>query len=207
MRFLTPEEVDNVAETVEAKYRALVLLLAYCGLRIGEAIALRPGDVDLLGRRVTVVRAASETSQGLILGDTKTGKNRSMSVPTFLCEEIAAHLAEFPPVDGLLFTGLRGRPITQSNFIRQVWYPAVQRAGIRPPLPRVHDLRHTAVALAVASGAHPKEIQIRLGHSSITVTLDRYGHVFPTLDDRLAMRLDEIARDARAAELVRIEPV
>jgi integrase len=71
--------------------------------------------------------------------------------------------------------------------------PGLESARIAEPLPRVHDLRHSAVALAIASGAHPKEIQARVGHSSITVTLDRYGHLFPSLDERLAERLDAVA--------------
>ena len=62
---------------------------------------------------------------------------------------------------------------------------------------RFHDLRHTAATLAIAAGAHPKAIQERLGHSSITTTLDRYGHLFPDLDEELAKRLDEMGRASR----------
>ena len=56
--------------------------------------------------------------------------------------------------------------------------------------PRWHDLRHTSVALAIANGAHPKAIQERMGHSSITITFDRYGHLFPGNDDEAAELLD-----------------
>ena len=62
------------------------------------------------------------------------------------------------------------------------------------PWPRVHDLRQTSVSPAIAAGAHPKEIQSRAGHSSITVTLDRYGHLFPGMDEQLADKLDDIGR-------------
>jgi integrase len=55
---------------------------------------------------------------------------------------------------------------------------------------RFHDVRHTSVALAIASGAHPKAIQARMGHSSIDVTLDRYGHLFPELDEAIALAFD-----------------
>jgi len=65
---------------------------------------------------------------------------------------------------------------------------------------RVHDLRHTAAGLMIALGAHPKVIQERLGHSSIKVTLDTYGHLFPNLDEALAQRLDELARSSAASE-------
>ena len=63
---------------------------------------------------------------------------------------------------------------------------------------RFHDLRHTAVALAIAEGAHPKAIQARMGHSSIQVTLDRYGHLFPALDQQIATGLDGTYRRAAA---------
>jgi hypothetical protein len=62
-----------------------------------------------------------------------------------------------------------------------------------------HDLRHTAVALAIAEGAHPKAIQARLGHASITMTLNTYGHLFPSLDVELADRLDAVCADRLAA--------
>ena len=64
---------------------------------------------------------------------------------------------------------------------------------------RFHDLRHTSVALAIRSGAHPKAIQMRMGHSSITVTLDRYGHLFPELDEAIAVSFDQGWAEALAA--------
>ena len=65
------------------------------------------------------------------------------------------------------------------------------------PLYRFHDLRHTCAALLIAQGAHPKEIQERLGHSTITLTFDRYGHLFPSLDERLRDGLDKMIRTGR----------
>jgi hypothetical protein len=55
---------------------------------------------------------------------------------------------------------------------------------------RFHDLRHTTASLSIAAGEHPKLIQARLGHSSITVTVDRYGHLFPSMEEALAEKLD-----------------
>ncbi len=75
----------------------------------------------------------------------------------------------------------------------------MERARLAPL--RIHDLRHTAVALAVAAGAHPKEIQELCGHASITTTLNVYGHLFESLQQRLAERLDETFRAARAPYL------
>ena len=97
----------------------------------------------------------------------------------------------------------------RTNFRRRFFIPAVVAAGLGQMVRRdggrgrartvyegirFHDLRHTAATLAIAAGAHPKAIQERLGHSSITTTLDRYGHLFPALDEELAERLDEMGR-------------
>ena len=76
----------------------------------------------------------------------------------------------------------------RTNFRRRTWLPAV-RASIGEPL-RFHDLRHTHAAMLIAQGEHPKVIQLRLGHSSIQVTLDTYGHLFEGLDEAAAERLD-----------------
>lgn len=79
--------------------------------------------------------------------------------------------------------------LRRSLFGRRVFRPAVDRLHLAPL--RLHDLRHTATALAIGSGAHPMEIKERLGHSSIKTTFDVYGHLFPSLEERLAERLDK----------------
>lgn len=71
-----------------------------------------------------------------------------------------------------------------SSFNSNYWTPAKRAAGLEGV--RFHDLGHTAVALAIAQGAHPKAIQMRMGHSSVQVTLDRYGHLFPELNGQIA---------------------
>ncbi len=84
-----------------------------------------------------------------------------------------------------------GAPIRHANFYRRYFKPAV--AAALPPDKhgvRFHDLRHTCAALLIGAGAHPKAIQERLGHKSITMTLDRYGHLLPGLGDALADALD-----------------
>lgn len=77
-----------------------------------------------------------------------------------------------------------------SNFYVRHFKPAVLRAGLQPST-RFHDLRHTHVAWLIRQGAHPKAIMARLGHSSINVTLDTYGHLFPDLEGSLADGLDD----------------
>ena len=78
---------------------------------------------------------------------------------------------------------LVARYLSSSSFLTHHFSKAQIAAGVAC---RFHDLRHTSVALAIAAGAHPKAIQARMGHSSINVTLDRYGHLFPELDEAIA---------------------
>jgi len=82
-----------------------------------------------------------------------------------------------------VFPNAAGNPIAASSFLNNHFLRAQRVAGVSC---RFHDLRHTSVALAIAAGAHPKAIQSRMGHSSISVTLDRYGHLFPELDEAIA---------------------
>lgn len=80
-----------------------------------------------------------------------------------------------------------GSPISENR----VWKPALRETGVDPRL-RIHDLRHTAASLLIAQGTHPKVIQEHLGHSSIAITMDRYGHLYPSERPRVAAALDEV---------------
>jgi hypothetical protein len=86
-----------------------------------------------------------------------------------------------------------------------VWRPATRAAGLDRL--RIHDLRHTAVALWIAAGANPKEVAARAGHASVSFTLDRYGHLDPEADAALCDRLDAFygtAQPAREGTVVRL---
>ena len=155
-------------------------------------------DLDLLRRRLQITKAASEVSGQIEVGPTKTGKSRSVHLPKVVADSLASHLAQHPSKEGLLFAAAEGGVIRRTNFRRRVWKPALRASGIAFPMPRVHDLRHTAASLAIQAGAHPKAIQEMLGHSSITITLDRYGHMFPSVAESLADALDRRFRDAEA---------
>lgn len=200
MRFLTAAEVADLAEAIGPWYRALVYTAAYAGLRWSELVGLRAKRVDLLRRTVTV------TEQLLLLDNgrrqvweqpkTKAGV-RSIGIPAFLADMLQEQLDEraLPGADGLVFPNRAGKPTASASFNTHHFTPAKRRAGIDGRL-RFHDLRHTAVALAIGQGAHPKAIQARMGHSSVQMTLDRYGHLFPELDERVAQGLDETYRSA-----------
>lgn len=197
MVFLTPDQVETLATTIDQRYSTLVRLAAYTGLRAGEIGALRIGRVDLKAGRITVAESVTEVQgHGLVFSEPKTYERRSVTLPGFLVDELAKHLAE-RPVDptAFVFVSPEGAVPNHKNFYRRMFKPAVTAAGL-PGRTRFHDLRHTCAALCIALGAHPKAIQERLGHSSITVTLDRYGHLFPKLDETLTSRLDELHRAA-----------
>jgi integrase len=93
------------------------------------------------------------------------------------------------PAD-FVFTSPQGGPLRIAGFRYRIWRPATTAAGLEGL--RIHDLRHTAVALWIAAGASPKEVAVRAGHSSVSFTLDRYGHLYPESDTALRDRLDAI---------------
>ena len=107
------------------------------------------------------------------------------------------HLSRFvePAGDALVFTSSNGKPLRLSNFRNRVWRPAVMQTGLPEDL-RIHDLRHTAASLPISHNVHPRIVQEHLGHSSIAITMDRYGHLYP--EDRLpvAKVLDSVYSEA-----------
>jgi integrase len=105
-------------------------------------------------------------------------------------EELGARLAEPGEPEGFVFTAPQGGPLRVTAFRARVWRPATRAAGLDGL--RIHDLRHTAVALWIAAGANPKEVAARAGHASVSFTLDRYGHLYPESDAALRERLDAI---------------
>lgn len=193
MRFLEPEEIKLLAETIDERYRAMVLTAAYSGLRFGELCALRVERFDALRRAIRVEESLSEVRSQFIFKSPKSdASRRTVSVPGFLVKELAQHLATYPDSSGLIFTAQEGGPIRRTNFRRRIWKPAVAGSVGEPCT--FHDLRHTHAALLIAQGEHPKVIQGRLGHASIKTTLDTYGHLFDGLDEAAADRLDEVWR-------------
>jgi integrase len=201
--FLTAEQVELLADAIDERYRALVYLLAYGGLRWGEAVAVRRRRIDLRRSRVEVAESLAEVAGALHFGPTKTYDRRTVILPAFVRDQLAHHLAghHIDDLDALVFSSPEGTPLRHSNFWRRDWLPAVRSADVPEGL-GIHDLRHTCAALLIAEGAHPKAIQEHLGHSSITVTMDTYGHLFPSQMEELATRLDrsrEVALENLAA--------
>jgi len=202
-RFLSPEEVEALATEItnppphpsrpydEPRYELglLIRFLAFTGLRIGEAFGLQVGDLDFDAGRVEVQRTASETSGTVTIEHPKTGSVRRVPLPGSLAKDLRL-LCRDRPRDAWVWPDSTAGPRRQSHFRNRHFAPAAKRADLTGVTP--HDLRHTCVALLVQLGAHPKAIQEWLGHSSITMTLDQYGHLFPSIEEALAGRLDDL---------------
>lgn len=192
--FLTHQQVDRLAAASEG-FELFIRLLAYTGLRWGEATALQVRRVDLMRRRLEVVRSAVDLGREVSYGTPKTHQRRSVPIPRSLVEKLAEHIAGKGP-DDLVFTSPRGAPLRNHNFRARVFTPAATAIGVPHLTP--HDLRHTAASLAVQAGANVKAVQRMLGHASAAMTLDVYAGLFADDLDAVAERLDEAAARARA---------
>jgi integrase len=193
MHFLSPEDVNRLAAAIDDRYRVLIYTAAYGGLRAGELHALKIGRMNLLATTLEVSESLSEVRGRHATGPTKTGRPRVIALPRFLAEMLGEHVGRYPSADGYVFTSAGGGPIRHRNFYRRHFRPAVARAGLPDGL-RFHDLRHTCAAFLIANGRHMEEVKDHLGHSSIRVTSDRYGHLFPAAKAALAESLDAIYR-------------
>jgi integrase len=175
-------------------YDLFVMVVAYTGLRFGEASGLRVGDVDLDRGRMRVEVSLVEVLGQLDETSPKSHRARTVPVPRFLRNQLAAR-TEGRALADRLFTTPHERPLRNSNFRHQVFDPAVRRAGLAPLTP--HDLRDTAASLAVASGATVKAVQRMLGHASAAMTLDVYAGLFDDELDDVADRMSGAAEAAR----------
>ncbi len=163
--------------------------------------------MNLVKGTVEVAEAVTVVSGHVEIGPTKSYARRTVGLPRSICDDLGQHLAGLAAEQGapvsqeqFVFTAPKGGPLRRDLLLKRFVRPAVERAGLPIEL-RLHDLRHTSVSLLIELGAHPKLIQERLGHSSITVTMDVYGHLFPSLTEAITERLDEVFVAARKADL------
>lgn len=198
-RYLSHLEVKAVADRAGA-HRTLVYVLAYGGLRWGEAVALRVGDLD--GTRLRIDRAVAPTSRGWVMGTPKTHERRTLHLPAFVASMLATELEGRGPGE-LIFPAQRGEYLRSPGRVtrgrRLWWQAALEAAGVE--YLRIHDLRHTAASLAVQAGAHVKAVQRMLGHRSAAVTLDIYSGLWDSDLDAVAGSLDRARAAAVGHEL------
>lgn len=191
MLFLDPQQVETLAAKIGEEHSALVYVLAYGGLRIGEARALRRSRVNLMRGTLDVKESVTYRGGRFVFAPPKNGKERVVTIPRFLSSMLEEHMDTFTgnEPDALVFPGEAGDPLRLPVFRRNDWKPALVRAGIDESF-RIHDMRHTTASLLINQGMHPKIVQEHLGHGSISITLDRYGHLYETDTQRLADALD-----------------
>ncbi|MBG6182013.1 tyrosine-type recombinase/integrase [Arthrobacter sp. CAN_A1] len=171
-----------------------IMLAGTCGLRWGEITALTVGDVRLGPRpTLTITKAYSEVSGILILGPTKGGEKRTVPLPRLVADRLEG-VVQGKVAGERLFSGARGSALRNNTWTRRHYAPAIAMVAAVDesfPRPTFHDLRHTAVSLAISAGVNPKVVQRIAGHASATMTLDTYAGLF---DDDLhdsATRLNE----------------
>ncbi len=172
------------------KYRALILITAFCSLRWGEVTALRRCDVAPDGSWVRISSQFIDlVGRGLVRTPPKSRAGaRTVTVPAAIRPDMIAHLRDFvaPASDALVFTMLRGGPMRRGNFNPLVKWAKVV-AGIGAPDLRFHDLRHTGNTLA-APGASLRDLMTRMGHDSPRAAMI-YQHATTVEDRAIADRL------------------
>ena len=199
MVFLDWGQAVDLAEAHSDRYRALIYLAVDSGMRWSELIGLRRSKLDLRTRKVRVTEqlVRLETGEWLRKEPKTPASVRSITLSSVTAEIVARHLEQLasPGPDGLVFPNAAGNPLAAASFWNNHFSRAQRASGVSC---RFHDLRHSSVALAIVAGAHPKAIQARMGHSSINVTLDRYGHLFPELDEAIAASFSDRLSAARS---------
>ena len=167
-RFLTKDELYWLSDSIHPQFKSLIIFAGLTGLRKGEIFALEASDIS--GNKVSVTKTLSLIRGESVISSPKTQKSkRLVKIP----DELLTYFSKIKI--GPIFTTPKGNRIQANNFRNRYFMPAV-RASIGEPF-RFHDLRHTAVALAIQNKKHPYEISKMLGHSSIKTTFDVYGHI------------------------------
>lgn len=188
--YLTYAEVEDLAEEADkidpTMSGTLIRFLAYVGLRIGEATALKVSDMDFEKRRVSVLRTWTEDDKGKpVLGSPKTWERRRVAIPRFLVSPLK-RLCSGQPSEAFVFRPKRGEHINIKNWYNRIWVKAVAGSGLEIPGLTIHSLRHTFASLSIAAGADVKTVQNALGHADASITLNVYASLWPD-------RLDEVA--------------
>jgi integrase len=189
--FLSAAEVAEITETVDKRYRDLVVVLAGTGLRWSEATALRVSDVDFTRTKAVLVhvrRAWKDTDQGpMVLGPPKSPRSRR-TIPLRHPNPVVDALRRAVvgrPGGAWVFTSPRGMVLRNGSFHGRVWSPAMTTLQARgwTARPSIHDLRHTAASLMIAAGQDISAVSRILGHEKVSTTVDIYGHLRPGAQD------------------------
>ncbi|MEV5274927.1 tyrosine-type recombinase/integrase [Streptomyces werraensis] len=182
----TVQEVYDLADAIQPRYRALVLMAGFLGLRWGELIGLHRRDVDLDHAAVRVRRAVAELNNGQreIKAPKSAAGKRTVSIPAAILPDIREHLNRYaePGADGRVFVGAKGATPRRNHFNR-LWRKACDDIGVKAL--HFHDLRHTGNTLAASTGASTRELMARMGHSTARAALI-YQHASAERDRLIA---------------------
>jgi integrase len=216
---LTLPELLALAEAMPEHHRALTLLCGLCGLRFGEAVALRRRDLDLDRGLVHVTRTATKDGREKTVGAPKTAAgSRTVAMPQLVVDALRTHLAEQPVTgrEALVFSGRDGELLAHSSLYglptrvehrngrtcrKEAFGFTRAREAIGKPTLNWHDLRRTAATLGAQAGATVREMQNRLGHATPAMAL-YYQGATAERDRVIADRLQETIEKAARADTV-----
>jgi integrase len=202
----TVAEIEALSIAMPEHLRLAVLLAAWCQLRRGEILGLRRSDIDLLHALITIEQTRTFTMAGesLIKPPKTATSRRKVAVPRHLAGPIVEHLVKFTgnQSDDLVFSGRSGVQLTR-DALQGSWERA--RASIGRPDLRLHDLRHTGLTLAAATGATTAELMHRAGHTSATAAL-RYQHATHDRDRVIADALGDLVERASMPSISQRKP-
>lgn len=173
------------------RLEALFHLAIDTGMRQGELFGLHWPEVDLEAATVRVVQSLGDVGGKLGL---KATKNESSRRVLRVCERTRDLLASMPRGRGPVFGDRRGGFLRKSNFLRNVWRPLIQRAGLE--YIGFHGLRHTCATQLLMGGVNIRAVSSRLGHASVTITLNTYSHWMPEMDSRILEVTGELTAPA-----------
>jgi integrase len=201
VEYLEPGEVAELLAAAQAPDDALLYLAAYSGLRRGELFGLQWADLDEAGAQLRVRRSIY---QGAVTRPKTKNSERAVDLPARIVEILKAYRKSYPPLDGdYVFRTSTGAPIDPDNWYKRSFVPLVARAGLRPI--GLHALRHTYASLLINQGESIKYVSRQLGHASIQITADTYGHLFKETSvsamNRLALRIPVAAAPQDAGKV------
>lgn len=184
MQILTAEQIRAVLGAA-GEFRPFVEVCLFAGLRLGEAAGLQLGDVNFLGRTISVhrqVQGSSITSATIV--PPKYGSERTIYVPSELTTALSAHVAAegITDPDAMLFRTPLGR-LWQRNNAGEEWR-RIRTTAKLPDEVTLHTLRHTFASNLIASGCDVVTVQRALGHAQPSITLNTYSHLWPSAEDK-----------------------
>lgn len=172
--FLEPAEIKSLLKAAEAPDDTILYLAVYSGLRRGELFALQWGDLD---EDTCQLRVRRSIYQGAITRPKTEHSERTVNLPTRIVNLLADYRESYPALEGdFIFWTKSGTPIDPDTWYKRRFIPTVKRAKLRPI--GLHTLRHTYASLLINQGESIKYVSKQLGHASIQITADLYGHLF-----------------------------